>query len=181
VAGSDDQCQESGRCQAIGTCILSGKDCCTAATGGYCNGNEVRFEQAQTAAKRAERCRVPPPFQGARHGTEAFSLNGDGVSPGTTRSYGFGDAVLRSESEDGVEVYVLFARDVCGLWLKRERSSARDSDPPRLRPSRWVRLKPNEEGRFVLRRLRVGMEFTQEGPGTFDATLLTRIRKNPPK
>ncbi len=183
VAGEEGACQASARCSAIGTCtFVAGADdigdCCTAAEGGYCNANEVRFEGAEAAAKRAKSCRTPPPFQGARTQTDAYDVTGDGVKAGTTRTFGFGDTILASRGEGGTELYVLHGRDACGLWIERQSATSGVFDVQRLRRSRWLKLKPNaEDGSFSLRKLGVRLSLTQSSAGTFDVELLTRIRK----
>lgn len=183
VASDEAACQASARCSAIGTCTfaIGGEgigDCCTAAEGGYCNANEVRFEAAEAAAKRARKCQTPPPFQGARTPTDAYDVTGDAVAAGTTRSFGFGDTILASRGEGGAELYVLHGRDACGLWVERQSAASGVFDVQRLRRSRWLKLTPSEEdGSFSLRKLGVRLTLRQAAPGTFDVELLTRIRE----
>ncbi len=185
VAGSAADCKASSRCKAIGTCLLShtyavegdrpGWDCCTAAQGGYCVANEVRFEPSTRVRARARSCKGPPPFHGVRRGMESFDVTGEAVASGEERLAGFGDALVSSGGEGGTSAIVLHALDRCGLWLEQGSGDYLELTPIRPRRPTYRVVKPQVDGSFVVSALGARLQVVQWEVGQFRIRLLDSI------
>jgi len=129
-----------------------------------------------SASAEEATCARPPEFVGCPSGAVPFSVTGDGARAGQVVYLNFGDELVVSGGEGGLEAVTIWGIDSCGLWLQFGQNGGYVADPkPPVQAPTYRAFPAIRQNVYKVEVMGFTFQLKQVFPGRFKVTLLKDI------